>query len=72
MEDILGELESVKIGVQVLENRVKGFGNRVRGFWGEGKGGINWVKVHTKGAKGFTKEKKEMETQIRMIAYDKV
>ena len=33
MKDIMGRMECVKIWVQVLGNRVEGFGNRVQGFW---------------------------------------
>jgi hypothetical protein len=52
MEDIMDEMECVKIVVQVLGNRVEGFGNIGRDFRDLEKGYFIWMELREKSVNG--------------------
>jgi hypothetical protein len=52
VEDIVDEMECVKIGMQGLGNRVEGFGNMRRDFGDLGRGCFIWVEVQKKSGNG--------------------
>jgi len=52
VEDIVDEMECVKIGMQGLGNRVEGFGNIGRDFKDLEKGYFIWVEVQKKSGNG--------------------